>query len=121
MPTGALIDRRQLGASIRHEFEGRIKALPREAKEAGDPCDYKLSGATVYFGNLWNRSGAYRVEASLDEAVDTCDDADLRKRIKWLAEALDDARHGPKRGNWSFAVFTAPPNTHGRERNNLLS
>ncbi len=121
MATSALIDRRQRGASIRQEFRDRIAALAREAEEAGDPCDYKLSGTTVYFADLWNRSGAYRVEASLDEAVDICDDADLRKRIRWLAEALDDARHGPKRENWSFGVFTAPPNTHGRERKNLSS
>ncbi len=107
MATGALIDRRQLGASIRREFYDRIKALAKEAEEAGDTCDHKLSAAIVYFGNLWGRGGAYRVGASLRDAIDMCDDDDLKRRIQWLEDALDDARHGPERANWSFGLFTA--------------
>lgn len=107
----ALIHRRQLGAPIRRELQDRIKALAKEAEEADDTCYHRLSGATVYFGSLWTNDKGSRVAWELEEAVDECDDDDLRKRIRWLETALEDARFGARRGNWSFMGFESenPP------------
>ena len=101
----ALIHRRQLGAPIRREFQDRIRALAKEAQVAGDSCYHKLLVATVYFGKLWANDNGSRVAWELDEAIEECADDDLRKRVQWLETALEDARFGTRRDNWSFVEF----------------